>query len=225
MVRNIFLVVALATPLTHAAQILSTSSPKYNPASVTALLAVPCSQAVEFFEKNAGKILGDIPFVADARVMGKPDWKEIESSRTDYSKSYAKSMNIGVTPTLTKEFPTVFIPATMSRQDCQPAKDGGISCTTNYSITFDGSQAAVYEKVIEASKSQGWMKSFKGSMYFEAYGSAGCKFSNNFSISDNTYLWVKRKLIKDVDPTLIEGRILDRFVEWAKLILPTMEGK
>jgi hypothetical protein len=222
-VRNIFLAIVFAMPLTHAATIMYTSTPKSNPAYVTASLAVSCEKAVEFFEKNAGKILGDIPFIADARVMGKADWKETDKG--DYYTNYTKSMNLGVTPALTKEFPTVFMPATMKKQFCLPPKENGLSCQTNYSITFSGAEATVYEKVIEASKSQDWMKSFNGSMTFQSTGSSSCTFTNNFNISDNTYLWVKRKLIKDINPILIEERILTRFVEWAKLILPTVEGK
>lgn len=225
MVRNLFLAIVFAMPLTHAATIIYSSTPKSNPAYVTASLAVSCDKAVEFFEKNAGKILGDIPFVSDARVMGKAEWKPVEGSKNDYSESFSKSMNIGVTPTLTKEFPTVFIPATMKKQFCDPPKENGLSCQTNYSITFNGSEAMLYEKVIEASKSQDWMKSFNGSMTFQSTGSSSCMFTNTFTISDNTYLWVKRKLIKDVNPILIEERILSRFVEWAKLVLPTVEGK
>jgi hypothetical protein len=216
-----FWAVILTLPLTQAATITYTSTT--NPASVTATLNAPCDKVYENLEKLAGKIFGDIPFVSDARVMGDSDWKE--SSTTTTSTTSKKSLNLSITSTLTKEFPTTFLPVQVERTICNPKRDPSASCTDYYTLTFNGTQAVIYKTVVEGTSTDDWANSFSGAMTLTADGSDSCKFVNSLSIVDNSYLWAKRHMIKDLNPNLVEGRILTEFTNWSKNILPTMEGK
>ncbi len=214
--------VTLSIPfLANAASITYTYT--QNPAYVNATLDVSCDKALENFEKQMAKVVGSIPYIAGSRLMSASDWKE--ETKTETVVVTTKTLNIAASPTLTKEFPTTFVPASVSKTVCPPKKDGTAACVNTIVVMFYGSQAVTYQKVTEATKSQNFLKSFRGTMTFTDSGVSACTFNNQLNIDDNTYLWVKKHLIADLNPTLIEGRILNRFVDWAKNILPTMEGK
>jgi len=218
------LMVLVAALPTFAFEVQTTSNK--NPASLTARLDVSCASATATFEKELGKLLTKIPYIRDARNMHGTKWEPIES----YGKwkSDKKQIYLSVNPVLAKEFPTTFIPAEAIRRICDRSSDGQLiesSCTdyTNYALT--GSQGLTYQKVIETTRSQNWLNSFSMYARFEEATPTTCNLRTELYISGNDYLWAKKHLIGDINTTLIEARILSRFVDWSKVILPELEAK
>lgn len=219
-ITSIFLV--LGSSGLNAGQVTAVS--ETDPAKVTSSLDVGCFKAFDNLEKNVSKIFGSIPFVSDARVISSSPWNE--SSKGDASTAYTKTLNISATPTYSKEFPTIFMPITVYKTACNPPKPNTTStCKNTISMTISGTNAVIYQKVTEVTKSQDWAHSFSSAINLEEENSQKCNMEHTFSISGTDYLFAKKHLMQNLNQTVIEGRILSRFVGWAKTILPQMEDK
>jgi len=221
---NNFLIISLLLTVTIAANAANiTLETTNNPAYVAATLDVTCDKAFENFERSLTKLIADIPFVSEARFMGKSEWKQ-ESSDGNMTVS-TKAIHLSVNPTLSKEFPTTFVPGTVRKTVCgTPPPNTTSTCTSTYIVAFTGADAVTYQKITESSRTQNWTSSFNGTLTFSD-AEANCNLTTQLYIADNTYLWAKKHLIKDMNPTLVESGIVNRFIAWAKAILPAVEGK
>jgi hypothetical protein len=194
-----------------------------NPSTVTASLANSCDNVYAAFEKQVAKMFSSVPYVSSVSLMGATEWKE-DYKDGNYTNS-SKTVNVAATPTLRKEFPDVYLPLRVSRTVCNPKRETTAApCSNQYAVTMYGSDAVVYQKVTEVTKNQSWIQSFQYNLTLVEDGTTKCTAEQKFSINNNSYLWAKRHLVKDINPTLIESRLLTRFADWAKTAVTPMEA-
>jgi hypothetical protein len=195
-----------------------------NPAAISATLDSSCAEVTEKFIKHLQKLTAKISYLKDLRVMQNPDWKV--TSATEGYKDEAKTVSLSLSTNFEREFPTTFLTIDMSRRTCAKRRDGqnlSTSCYDSTNMSVNGTNAVVYEKVIEARRGGKWLNSFSLSFGFSNQGANACIFNPTLSITNSGYLWAKRHLIKDVDTTLIEKKILSQFVSWAKTTAQELE--
>lgn len=195
-----------------------------NPAAVSATLDRPCTEVVDKFVGNLQKLTTKVAYLKDLRMMQNPDWKTISTSEgyKDESKVISLSMNTN----FEREFPSTFLSIEAYRRTCAKKRDGqpiSMDCLDSTSLSVNGSKAVVYEKAIEARRRGKWLDSFTISFNFLNQGPTSCIINPTLSINNSGYLWAKKHLIKDIDPTLIEKKILSRFIIWAKELANDLE--
>ena len=208
----------------RAASVLSTSM--VNPAGIAATLDVACEKAAEVFEKETKKVFSDFPYLRDVRSMHQTDWKE--DVKSDSLVTSSKIFYLSVAPTMVREFPMMFLPADVVRIVCAKRPDGSLvssDCTGAQSYSVIGSKALLYQKAVEATVGQNFLKSFRVELRFSGNSATSCTFGSNLYIDDNSYLWLKRHMVGNQDPSLVEAKIRSKFVDWSKSILPKLEAK
>lgn len=192
-----------------------------NPSTVSAVIAKPCKVVLENLTKSLGPSTSELPFVQSVTSVSGGDW--VQTSKDTTALSDSRTLYYSASTTWPKEFPLSIFPVDIQRYTCLPeAKE----CMSTATITIDGAKAFSYQKAVALQSGGPVLGSFTVTTMLmgETTGqSPTCRVYSYLSIKDNNYLWVKRKLIGGVAPTVVEKSIHRSFVGWAKKLLPVLE--
>ena len=113
-----------------------------------------------------------------------------------------------------------------NRTICDKAnQDPNMPCYDSYSMTMNGTQSRVYQKVVEMGEASNPFASFSVNFNLSASNTTSCNFSSSFSIVDSKYLTARPHLTQNVSPSVLEKALLKGFATWMKSQLDVMEGK